>query len=120
MKVLPKAVPIFPIRDHSELSPELVPAFARGSSLPQLEQAAVVLSDDLLSDMLFGDVIDISELIPQLLTPSGETAGLNSTGPTAPPIIASTDSDDVLAGPGLATLTILYDDDILAPGGSIL
>jgi hypothetical protein len=95
--------------------PELVPVFEPAAGQPQAP--AVVLSDDVLSDLLFGDVIDISELIPQFLAPSGETAGLDSTGPTAAPIIAATDSDDVLAEAGLATLTILYDDDIMAPGG---
>jgi hypothetical protein len=99
--------------------PKLIPVFEAAAGQPQAQQV-VVLSDDLLSDVLFGDVIDISDLIPQFLSPSDETTRLHSTDFTAAPTVSSTDGGDVLAPAGRATLTILYDDDILASDGTIL
>ena len=65
--------------DASNLSPELVPVVESGAQ--GLPQAAGSGSDelvlgDLLADALFGEVIDISDLIPRMLSPSGaaETA----------------------------------------------
>jgi hypothetical protein len=74
---------------------------------------------DLLSDMLFGEVIDISDLIPQLLSPPDDAAGLPSTDSIAAQTFASADGADILAtaGHASATLTILYDADPLAAGG---
>ena len=45
------------------VEPELVPVFVSGAGLPQPQASALVLPDDLLSEALFGEVIDISELI---------------------------------------------------------
>jgi hypothetical protein len=97
-----------------DFSPELVPVFMSGASLPQPE--APVLPDDLLAEALFGEVIDISDLLPQVLSPSAEAALL-------PPTEAAglSQGDDVPAAVDHpAALTILYDDDILASGGAIL
>jgi hypothetical protein len=105
-----------------DVSPELVPVVepgALGLILPQQTEAPANELDlgDLLSDALFGEVIDISDLIPRLLSPSHETAAF-----VPPPVEAMTvqefglsDSAGTLAAQGhTAALTILYDEDVLA------
>ena len=78
---------------------------------------------DHVGDALFGEVIDISDLIPSMLSPSAE-----ATTPIIPAAeqvgtaeIGLADGGDALAVAGhAAALTILYDDDILASDGTIL
>lgn len=79
------------------------------------------LLDGLLSDALFGEVIDISDLIPRVMSPSAE-----ALAPQQPAVemaaameFGMQDGSDVLASHA-AALTILYDDDILALDGTIL
>ena len=75
---------------------------------------------DLLSDVLFGEVIDISDLIPRMLSPPAETAASLAL-PVDPAAGAVPPLGEVLALSGHAeALTILYDDDILASGSGIL
>ena len=76
----------------------------------------------LLSDALFGEVIDISDLIPRVLSSSADavTSGVSAVN-VVEPMQSGLNDGDVLAAPGEATvLTILYDDDMLALGGTIL
>ena len=112
--------------DASNLSPELVPVVESGAQ--GLPQAAGSGSDelvlgDLLADALFGEVIDISDLIPRMLSPSGaaETAapGVDVLGMPQSSLGAG---EDVLVAVGHhgAALTILYDDDILVSDKTIL
>jgi hypothetical protein len=74
----------------------------------------------LLSDVLFGEVIDISDLVPRMLSPSAETAASLAL-PVDPAAGAVPSLGEVLALSGHAeALTILYDDDILASVSGIL
>ena len=72
----------------------------------------------LQGDALFDEVIDISDLILPLLSPQPDAAGLPSTDLTAAQALAFTRRGDILATAGYvaATVTILYDDDVLAAG----
>ena len=106
------------------VDPELVPVFVSGASLPQAP--ALVLPDDFLSETLFGEVIDISELIPRLLSPSAEAGDQPVTD--AQLVADATgagfgrqDAGDVAAAASHAAgvLTILDDDDILASDQTI-
>ena len=77
---------------------------------------------DLLADALFGEVIDISDLIPRVLSSSADavTSGVSAVN-VVEPMQSGLNDGDVLAAPGEATvLTILYDDGILASDGTIL
>jgi hypothetical protein len=111
---MPKAMSFLPDQD----SPELVPVFAP-DSVPQPGAAAANLPAEILPDILLGEVIDISDLIPQLGyslagTPALPPAGLLDA--SANSSIAAAD----ISFEAAAALTILYDDDILASGGTIL
>ena len=73
--------------------------------------------------MLFGEVIDISELIPRTLSPSADTP------PLLLPVVEAVeaefgalDAGDLAATSSHAAgaLTILYDDGILASDDAIL
>ena len=78
---------------------------------------------DLLADALFGEVIDISDLIPQVLSSSADAAtpGTSAAGTAGPTQPGLTDSGDILAAAGeAAVLTILYDDGLLASDGTIV
>jgi hypothetical protein len=105
-------------------APELVPvveAEARSLALPQpVAGTCEVALGDILADALFGEVIDISDLIPRVLSSSADAAtpGIaNVAEPTQPGL---NDGSDILAAPNEATvLTILYDDGILTSDGSI-
>jgi len=74
---------------------------------------------DLLSDALFGEVIDISDLIPRVLSPSPEAA-LQPTADAAGIGFGGQDAGEVVVAASQVALTILYDDDILASDGTIL
>ena len=71
--------------------------------------------DGLLADALFGEVIDISDLIPRLLSPSADAATpAFPAGAAGTAELGLTDGGDALAVSSHAdALTILYDDDIL-------
>lgn len=74
----------------------------------------------LLADALFGEVIDISDLIPRMLSPPAEMAASLAL-PVDPAAEAVPSLGEVLALSSHAeALTILYDDDILASGSGIL
>ena len=63
-----------------EFSPELVPVVEPGTLALAFPQPAVAGNEfalgDLLSDALFGEVIDISDLIPRVLSPPAEAGSL--------------------------------------------
>ena len=106
-----------------DISPELVPVVEPGALALAFSQPAdaglgsELALGDLLSDALFGEVIDISDLIPRLLSPSGE-----AVTPQVPPAetmaaqeLGLPDGADILAAQGhAAVLTIFYDEDLLA------
>jgi hypothetical protein len=96
-----------------ELLPVVVPGFDLSLVPPQ--RPVVEPTEDLLADSLFGDVIDISDLIPRLSSPSAEVCSpeilLAETAGTAELMLA--DGGDALAMGHAAALTILYDDAIL-------
>lgn len=106
-----------------DTSPELVPVVERGALALAFPQPTVAGSGqelelgDLLADALFGEVIDISDLIPRVLSPSAEALAPQPTA--AETVFSMPDAGDVLASHA-AALTILYDDDILALDGTIL
>ena len=107
-----------------DVPPELVPVIGPGAAalaLPQPAGADKAVLDDLLSDALFGEVIDISELIPRVLSSSAGTAGPQLLdAETTAAEFGMHDGGDAAASPGHAAMTILYDDDMLALGGTIL
>jgi hypothetical protein len=108
-----------------DLSPELVPVVEPGALALAFRQPAQAGDEtalgDLLSDALFGEVIDISDLISRVLLfpaevalhPDADTSGTGFGGQDAGDFAAA-------ASDGAAVLTILYDDDILTSGGSVL
>ncbi len=96
------------------VEPELVPVFVSGADLPQPRAPALVLPDDLLSEALFGEVIDISELIPRLLSPLQDKAALPATEAMTAQEVGLTDGADITAAHAATALTILYDEEILA------
>ena len=75
---------------------------------------------DLLSDVLFGEVIDISDLVPRMLSPPTETAASLAlpVDPAAGPVPSL--GEVLTLSSHTEALTILYDDDILASGSGIL
>ena len=108
--------------DHStgDFSPEGVPVVEPGALALVLPQPAQTIAaeelalGDLLSDALFGDVIDISDLIPRIAP-----ASVEAVAPELPLVqIAGTDdvaiSSGELAAPAVIPLTIIYDEDLLA------
>lgn len=104
-------------------SPELVPVVEPGTlalALPQPAGNEIALGD-VLSDALFGEVIDISDLIPSVLSPSAE-AGPQPVSDSAVTGFSAPHAGDVAAAAGHAAgmLTILYDEDILASDRAIL
>jgi hypothetical protein len=112
--------------NSGEPSPELVPAPDLGSLiLADVGYAADASADDLslgnlLSDVLFGEVIDISDLIPRL-SPEAAAPGIGAMEMAAATDPGVADGGDALAAPAdTGVLTILYDDDLLASGGVVL
>ena len=107
-----------------DVPPELVPVIGPGAAalaLPQPAGADKAVLDDLLSDALFGEVIDISELIPRVLSSSADastlgTSAADTAGPTQPDLA---DGGGILVAGEATMLTILYDDGILASDGTI-
>ena len=89
--------------------------------LPADASSEIALGD-LLSDALFGEVIDISDLIPSVLSPSAEVAVPQPVADVAGIGLGVQDAGDVAVASSDATgvLTILYDDDILASDQTIL
>lgn len=109
------ATPFAPLVDVGALEVE----FADFAALvPNPDAHPAGISD--LSDVLFGEVIDISDLIPRLQPASGDAVTPGFAAADALPEPGFVDGGDVLAATGHATLTILYDDDILASDGTIL
>jgi hypothetical protein len=107
----------------SDPSPELVPVVEPGAlALPQPTGPGNELAlGDLLSDALFGEVIDISDLIPRMLSPSAETGELGPlTDTTGTGFGGQGAGDDAGASGQASMLTILYDDNILAWDSPIL
>jgi hypothetical protein len=107
-------------------APELVPvpqpdAFAL--ALPQAEPATgeVAALDGLLSDALFGEVIDVSELIPRVLETPAPVAVPSASEVMVPDIGVPDVGEGVdTAGGTSVALSILYDDDVLASDGGML
>ena len=102
-----------------EFWPELVPVMEPGTLALALQQPAnadnEIALGDLLSDTLFGEVIDISDLIPRLSSPSAEVSapGILATETAGAAEFMLADGGDALAAGHAAVLTILYDDAIL-------
>jgi hypothetical protein len=101
-------------------SPELVLVVEPGTLALAFPQPADVTRaemalDGLLSDALFGEVIDISDLIPRVLSSSAEAAAQPVTD-AAGTGFGGQDAGEVAfaANHAAGVLTILYDDDILA------
>jgi len=113
-----------------DFSPELVPVVEPGAgtlALPLLANAYTEIAfDDLLSDSLFGEVIDISDLVPRFLSPSTDAALQPFTNAeliadaTATGFGGLGAGDDAGASGHATMLTILYDDDLLAWDSPIL
>lgn len=74
----------------------------------------------LIEDALFGEVIDISELIPRVLSPSAGAAPGVAGAEQAAAEFGTSDGSDAVVVDGHPALTILYDDDILALDSGIL
>ena len=76
---------------------------------------------DLVSDALFGEVIDISDLLSRVLLSPAEVA-LQPVADTSGTGFGGQDAGDLAAAAsdGAGVLTILYDDGLLASGGTIL
>lgn len=74
----------------------------------------------LIEDALFGEVIDISDLIPRVLSPAMDAPPPQSVADAAETGFFGQDAGDIAAAAGHGALTILYDDDILALDGTIL
>jgi len=113
------------VPSSGEPSPELVPVVDAGSlqfMAPQAPATSGSLSlDGLLAEALFGEIIDISDLIPRVL--SSQAAGsvafpvdLFSAADT--PMTGGTDM--LMLTDHTGALAILYDDDILASDGGTL
>ena len=109
-------------------APELVPVddFA-ALTFADVQPQAATSGDgpalaDLIEDVLFGEVIDISDLIPHLLSYSAGAAapGVAVAEAAAAAEFGVFDGGDAMAAEGHPALTILYDDDILASGSTIL
>jgi len=110
---------------NGESSPELVPVVETGAlalALPGAAEAspAELALGDLLSDALFGEVIDISDLIPRVLSPAMDAPPPQSVADAAETGFFGQDAGDIAAAAGHGALTILYDDDIRALDGTIL
>ena len=110
---------------NGEPSLELVPVVETGTSALDLPRPAEAGTDELalnglLSDALFGEVIDISDLIPMVLSPSADAASPQSAAGAVDIGFGGQEAGDIAAAAGNGALTILYDEDILALGGTIL
>jgi hypothetical protein len=113
--------------EPGDFSPELVPVVELGTAELIIEPTPTAIVDglvlgDLLSDALFGEVIDISDLIPRLSSEAEANvpAGL-ALEVTAASEAGVTGGADLLAASGhAAALTIFYDDDLLASASAIL
>ena len=107
----------------SDQPQELVPVAGLGAlsqALPPSTGAppGELVLGDLLSDVLLGEVIDISDLIPQILSPA---VSVSEITPVQAAQLGQVGGGDVAtASDHAAALAILYDDDILASGDSML
>jgi hypothetical protein len=104
-------------------APELVPVFVPGAdaslALPQGQPTWVVAPmEDLLADALFGDVIDISDLIPSLLSPPPGSAGIAGEGLEHVLVADGGGIADALVN-APALVTVLYDEDDFSAGYAI-
>jgi hypothetical protein len=106
----------------SDPSPELVPVIEPGvaaMALPPPAGAGEVAFDGLLSDALFGEVIDISDLIPNMLAPPADIAKPGVPATESVGMMELSSVDGLAVAGHAAALTILYDDGILASDGTI-
>ncbi|MEW9808519.1 hypothetical protein [Mesorhizobium marinum] len=102
--------------------PELVPVVEPGAQGPlplPIGQGEEHGLGDLLSDALLGEVIDISDLIPRVFSPSQSTHYFPSVEPVVAGPGALDASDFAVASGGAPALNILYDDDMLASDTAI-
>lgn len=101
------ALPLAPVVDmgswYGEADLADLPMLAP-SPLPAIDRAAL---GDILADSLFGEVIEISDLIPQLLEPGMEQAVVPVSTP-AEPGATGMDGDVFVAS---LPFTILFEDD---------
>ncbi|MEP9387695.1 hypothetical protein [Mesorhizobium sp. KR9-304] len=108
---------ILPEQAGGDFLPELVPVFGTSVEQQHLEAQQPIVAAE---DILFGEIIDISDLIPRL-SPEAAAPGISLMEMTYAVKPSAADGSDALAASGHAgALTILYDDDILASGGAIL
>ena len=107
---------LVPVNDFATLTfADMQPQVASSSGGPALA--------GLLEDVLFGEVIDISELIPSVLSHLVEVS---------PPVVSGTEqivlaelgppegTESLLATDHGVAMSILYDDNILDASGTIL
>lgn len=113
--------------DRGDLSPELVPVVEPGTAELIVEPTPAAIVDglalgDILSDALFGEVIDISDLIPRLSPEAGANMPTSAAVDFAVAAeVGVADGVDLLTASGhAAALTIFYDDDLLASVSEIL
>ena len=90
------------------LAPVVDIGWPAGADLPMLAPSPVPAVDhaalgDILADSLFGEVIEISDLIPQLLAPGTEQA----SAPVEP--VAAEPAGDIFAGS--VSFSILFEED---------
>lgn len=96
---------------------ELVPVFRHSIEQQQPEAHKALVAAE---DILFGEVIDISDLIARL-SPEVAAAGIGAMEMPATVDPGVGEGSAALASPEhTGVLTILYDDDILASGGGVL
>ncbi len=105
------------------IGPELVPvvdpealALLQGGT-PSLHETLAL--NEILDDALFGEVIDISELIPGVLSESGTHTAELASAPFEPAGVGLDLSPEPVGDLSVA-LSVLYDDDILASDNGIL
>jgi hypothetical protein len=104
------AYELLPVAEPSALSQSLLRSNGNGA-------ADKIALGDVLADALFGEVIDISDLISQVLTTvdSARPLPVDAAG------LSQVDGGCICAATGQdVVLTILYDDDILTSGGTVL
>jgi hypothetical protein len=113
--------------DYGDFSPELVPVVEPGAAELIVEATPTATGDGhslggILSDALFGEVIDISDLIPRLSPEAEASVPASLALDVAVAAEAGVaDGGELLAVSGhAAALTIFYDDDLLASVSAIL
>lgn len=101
------------IGEATEAAPEIDLSLDRdvgvlpAAAVPVAKDGSASALEDLLSEVLFGEIIDISDLIPLVLSAASTEFRPPDTG------------DGPLMS-GQSAMSILYDDDVLASGSTIL